>query len=316
MARSAFIAVLCSLVASSLACTCLAPPPFRQAITEAKDSDSPYAVATIISEDRPADINGLVTYTLRTDGCPSTVIATTCGNGACCGTVLKVNTKYVIRLKKNGARSSVSLCGVQREYNSISSADRAFVDANVTGRCVASSCAAVTCVDGDICVDGKCAKQIPFKPSLIGTKYEVFRGSCGFLRGNSMKVTIEETRLKYVPSVKNDPRGGYGGAIHCSGFIELYYRHRPYHLWIRAVNETRSSYPPGGRPKPCSSLQTIKYISPWGPSRDEFIVEFKALFAGVQKINSATPDCVKSGGKPDAVLSYLYMVAYEYFITL
>jgi len=201
MARSAFIAVLCSLVASSLACSCLAPPPFRQAITEAKFSDSPYAVATVISEDRPADINGLVTYTLRTDGCPSTVIATTCGNGACCGTVLKVNTKYVIRLKKNGARSSVSLCGVQREYNSISSADRAFVDANVTGRCVASSCAAVTCVDGDICVDGKCAKQIPFKPSLIGTKYEVFRGSCGFLRGDSMKVTILPTRLADVQSL-------------------------------------------------------------------------------------------------------------------
>lgn len=159
-------------------------------------------------------------------------------------------------------------------------------------------------------------QRIPFDPSLNGTRYEAVTGTCGFPRADSAKVTIEERRLKYVPTVSNDPRGGYDGSILCSGYVELYYRHRPFHLWIRSLNQTTSSFPPGGTPVPCSKLQTIRYISPWGPTRDEFIVEFKKMFAGVKRINDAGPGCSLSGGKPTPVLSYLYMVAYEYFITL
>lgn len=79
-------------------------------------------------------------------------------------------------------------------------------------------------------------------------------------------------------------------------------QHRPFHLWIRTLDEKGSSFnPSGGAPKPCLSLQTTRYISRWGPSREEFIVEFKKLFAAVKKIDAATPDWVVSGGKPDPV---------------
>jgi len=161
MVRFAFIIVLCSLIAYSLACSCGRPPPLRQAILDARDTDSPFAVATLISEDRPADINSQVTYTLRTEGCLKTVIATTCGNGACCGVRLQVNTKYVLPLPKNGSPGRVNLCGVFKRYNSLSAADRAFVDGNVPGRCASTTCANVLCPVGNICVNGKCLPEIP-----------------------------------------------------------------------------------------------------------------------------------------------------------
>lgn len=175
---------------------------------------------------------------------------------------------------------------------------------------------ALVCVLALVVVGRTTGKRIPFEPSLLNTKYEAVIGTCGFMRADSAKVTIEESHRKYVPTIINDSRHGYDGSILCSGYVELYYRQCPKHLWIRSLKETYSDFPPGGSPAACSTLQTVRYISPWGPSGDEFIVEFKKMYAGVKKINAATPDCVKSGGKPDPVLSYLYMVAYEYFITL
>lgn len=152
-------------------------------------------------------------------------------------------------------------------------------------------------------------QRIPFKPSLLNTKYEAVTGQCGFPGANSAKVTIEIKRLRYVPTVINDPRHGYDGRVRCPGFIELYYKHRPYHMSMRMLDQKYATFPPNGVPVPCISLQTIRYAWPWGPIRPQFIAEFKKLYAGVNKINAARAGCVKSGGKPDPVLSFLHMVA-------
>lgn len=88
------------------------PPAFQPAVLNAKNTGAPYAVATVISAERPADINAQVTYNARLEGCLKTVVVTTGGNGALCGVRLKLNTKYVLSLMKDGSSSRIGLCDV------------------------------------------------------------------------------------------------------------------------------------------------------------------------------------------------------------
>jgi len=169
MGKHLFALLFSVLVISSYACSCIRPPEFRQAVADAEGGDSPYAIAQVISEDRPADINGQVTYTLRPEGCTKTVIVTTCGNSACCGVRLSVRAKYVLRLKKNGTPSRVGSCGVFRQYDRLSTGDKSFVKKNVRSRCGAikpvvippgiRSCAFVDCQFGYTCKFGRCVRQ-------------------------------------------------------------------------------------------------------------------------------------------------------------
>jgi len=159
MPRPASVLVFIALVASTIACSCVAQPErtLLQMINIAKTSDNPYAVATLVSEDRPANINAQVTYTFRLEGCLNTVLATTCGNSACCGVAMMVNKKYLVRLNKDGSTSSIDSCtSFPKLYDNLSAADRQVVKDNVPSRCGATSCAAVLCLVGTICRDGKC----------------------------------------------------------------------------------------------------------------------------------------------------------------
>lgn len=159
MAPNVSVLVLVALVASTLGCSCVVQPEqtLLQVINAAKLSDNPYAVATLVSEDRPADINADVTYTFRLEGCLDTVLVTTCGNSACCGVALMVNKKYLIRLNKDGSTSKIESCNTfPFLYDDLSAADRQVVKDNVPSRCGAVSCAAVLCEVGFICRNGKC----------------------------------------------------------------------------------------------------------------------------------------------------------------
>lgn len=156
------IAFFFALFAAAVsACSCFPPPTFQEAVLNAKNTDAPYAVATVISEDRPADPGGVgniqITYTVRPEGCKRTYKVTTGGNGALCGVVLKINTKYVLQLKMDGSPTGISSCGVWSAYDDLSKADRAFVAENVPGRCtLTGSCAVILCPPGTVCRRGKC----------------------------------------------------------------------------------------------------------------------------------------------------------------
>lgn len=134
MVRLTFILLLSSLIVSSLATSCAEILPLRRAITESKGSEYPFAVATVIAQDIPADRFAKTTYTLRTEGCNNTVNATS-GDLIPGSVTLKINSTYVLPLRKNGGTTHIQICGVVESYNSLSKEDRTFVDYNVPLRC-------------------------------------------------------------------------------------------------------------------------------------------------------------------------------------
>jgi len=148
--------VLFALFSTALACTCPPLTPFRTAILNAKNSDAPYAVATVVSEDIPVDIFEKVTYTVRPEGCLKTVVVTTAVTSPQCGVRLKVGTKYVLALKKDRSPSTISSCDSYERFNSLSEADQIFVAKNVPGRCLSTTCATILCPVGTICRKGQC----------------------------------------------------------------------------------------------------------------------------------------------------------------
>jgi len=131
-----FFLVIALVAVSASACSCMRPPAFQTAVL---------GVGNI-----------QITYTVRPEGCLDTVDVTTGGNSALCGVRLKINTKYVLRLKKDRSPSGVSSCGVWRAFDDLSAADKLFVSNNVPGRCTATSCAAVLCQTGFFCRNGQC----------------------------------------------------------------------------------------------------------------------------------------------------------------
>lgn len=165
------IIVFFALFAAAFGCTCLPLPTFRQAVLGAKDTDAPYAVATVVSENTHKDPKGSgnvqIKYSVRPEGCFDTVVVSTGGNPALCGVRLKVNTKYVLPLKKDRSPTPISSCEREEIFDSLSAADKDFVAKNVPGRCAATSCSAVLCPVGTICRDGKCISTCP-KPCPKG----------------------------------------------------------------------------------------------------------------------------------------------------
>lgn len=188
--------VFVALIATSLACSCIQPPPFEQAVNDARDGDTPYFVAKVLTETRTGGINGQVTYKLEvTTGCSTTRIQqlTTCGNSACCGVNLEEGTSYALPLNRNGLKSTLNLCQVFSPVSSLTAEQLELVSVCPTGskkplrckpQCVCvrapcpcaeeprcpsglecvndlceetdASCAAVLCPVGTICKNGKC----------------------------------------------------------------------------------------------------------------------------------------------------------------
>lgn len=151
---------LAAFLTTTIACSCIRLPPFRKALEEYKNSSAPYAVATAISEQVTTDINGrgIVNYTIRAEGCrDTTVVATSPANGASCGVSLRLNERYVMRLRLDGTATPVDLCEVIRLYNSLSPDDRAFVDSNITSRCAPRSCPV-----GRVWRNGECISECSF----------------------------------------------------------------------------------------------------------------------------------------------------------
>lgn len=158
------ILALFTAVLAAPTCSCDEQPSLKQAWRDARKGDSPYAVATVISEDRPSDHNQNVTYSLRTERCTKIVNATTNSSVARCGVNLMKNKVYVLRLSKDEAiTTAISTCDVLREYDQLSESDRKFVKKKVRARCesvINSSCKRLKCSKAFICGDGsKCAPR-------------------------------------------------------------------------------------------------------------------------------------------------------------
>lgn len=122
--------LLLALAQNSYGCSCLPLPSFEVAVANARDGAKPYYLAKVLSEDRPADINGQVTYVLSAQtGCNSQrqQIATTCGNGACCGIRLQIGETYAMALSRDGSSTGVNSCQLTRLASRLTTPQRDLV---------------------------------------------------------------------------------------------------------------------------------------------------------------------------------------------
>lgn len=128
--RISFVLVSLIQLKLAIACSCGPPPTFGKAVADAKNSNSPYYLATVLSQNIPSDINGQVLITVRVKtGCKTTRIqlVTTVNNGGLCGIRLTVVKEYAMPLKRNGDASSEGLCTVRRDADRLTAAQRQIV---------------------------------------------------------------------------------------------------------------------------------------------------------------------------------------------
>lgn len=168
------------------------------------------------------------------------------------------------------------------------------------------------------------ALSVPFDPALVNSTHEVAESPCSYPRSPSSSLTLNRQSLTYVPTIVNDNRGpAVSGTWFCEGRVDLYYRHRPHHMRIEVIPETTVPVQRGSDGRPlfdqppvCSEHQTKQVYWPWGTSRPGFVTEFKKMFAAAVAMKSSGPECLKKMGNLDATTSFLYTVAYDYFITV
>lgn len=178
-----------TLIATSLACSCLPIPQIGEAIKAAKDGPEPYYEAKVVREDIPSSINGDIVYKLLVStGCGTTRTQelVTCGNSACCGVKLTVGQTWALPLKKSGETTRLTSCQAFENFNTLSASLKKIVqscketvssqcDPNCTcskfpcncpppckvgfacidGSCL-SKCSIITCASGEECINGQC----------------------------------------------------------------------------------------------------------------------------------------------------------------
>jgi len=132
------IIIIFALFAVAFGCRWAPLPPFRTAILNSKNTSSPFAVATVISEyvpnvsEKPGPFEDVTlpaaTYTVLSEGRLGTVNVTsfTRDPGAC-GITLTVGTKYVLPLKKDRSPTRLSFCDAFRNYDPLPADDKTFV---------------------------------------------------------------------------------------------------------------------------------------------------------------------------------------------
>jgi len=162
MLRSTFVLVLFTVALAAPSCRCNEQREFKKEVLIAGKSQTPYAIATITSVDRPDDPNKLVTYTMRTEWCSGTVKATTSGSAARCGVNLTKNKVYVLRLNKDGTSTPISSCDVFHAYDELSVEHTRFVRKKIAARCepvLNSPCVRLKCSQGYVCRNAKCSAR-------------------------------------------------------------------------------------------------------------------------------------------------------------
>lgn len=168
------------------------------------------------------------------------------------------------------------------------------------------------------------ALSVPFDPALINLTHEVRKSPCGYPRVSSSSLTLNAKSLTLLPTINNENRGpAYTGTTVCEGRIDLYYRHRPKHMWIEVIPDASKPFlldangqPATDQGPACSELQKKIEYWPWGPSRTGFVAVFKKVYRAAVWMKGSSPNCVTKTGNLDAILSYLYTVAFDYFISL
>lgn len=165
---------------------------------------------------------------------------------------------------------------------------------------------------------------MPFNKALLNKKYESKFSFCDYPRSNRYSLKINQWSLEFVPEIRGDNRGAaYLGSWFCQGEIKLFYANRPNHMKITKFPTATKSYeygPNGPLPGPvCADIQPKQTVWPWGPTRQEFVKIFKEMFNGAVAIRDAPVSC-RAGhqnnptDKPNEVISFLYAIAYDYFI--
>ncbi len=169
------------------------------------------------------------------------------------------------------------------------------------------------------------AVLIPFDPSYLGSTHEIYLGrGCGYPRAPSTSITLNEKSMTHIPVIQNEDRGpAYTETVFCQGRTDLFYRHRPHHMWLEVTPTVSKPFaraadgrPIPNKPASCDDLQPKKTYWPWGASRDGFVREFKVLFEALVDMRKADPSCLRKRGQLDAAINYLYAVAFDYFIAL
>lgn len=165
------------------------------------------------------------------------------------------------------------------------------------------------------------ASRVPFNETLLDKKFEAERTNsfCGYPRADTSAVMLAKDRVVYRANIMNDNRGAwYTGTYFCEGRTELYFRHRPHHMYIKKTTE--ATYPFSQGPNvtipSCSQLQKTEVYWPWGDSRPGFVVAFKEMMKGTISIRDATYDCKRYTGSVEPVVNFLFTVAYDYFIAV
>ncbi len=171
-----------------------------------------------------------------------------------------------------------------------------------------------------------CALRVPFDPTLVNSTTEVAEQPCGYPRSPTSSITLNADSLTYRADISNENRGpAYNGRWYCPGRADLYYRHRPKHMWIEVIP---TAYPPllrdpatgrplDDQPPNCSEHQTKQVYWGWGESRPGFEAELRKMFEGAKNMKSSGPECMRrNDGGLDAAISYLYAVAYDYYVAL
>lgn len=169
-----------------------------------------------------------------------------------------------------------------------------------------------------------CALSVPFDPAFINSTHEVRAKPCSYPRSDTSSLTLNAKSLTYMPTINNDNRGPeYNGATPCQGRVDLYYRHRPNHMWIEVIPSASRPFlrDASGRPAvdqgpSCDQLQKKQVYWPWGASRPGFVAEFKKIYQAAVSMKSSGPECVAKTGHLDAVIAYMHAVAFDYFIPL
>lgn len=120
-------------------------------------------------------------------------------------------------------------------------------------------------------------QRMPFKPSILGSEYEVVVGNCVYPQESSSKVSIGPKSLWFVPSINNNRGAAWSGSWFCPGYVQLFYNHHPDHMWIHYMEQSTQMYETGVDVSPCPKIQKMKSVSPWGPTRSPFITQFKKM---------------------------------------
>ena len=156
---------------------------------------------------------------------------------------------------------------------------------------------------------------IPFDPAYRGSTHEVVTANCEFDRASSTSVAIKGDKLTYTPQINNDPRGCFM-CVNCEGYTDLYYRQRPKHMRLEVLPVAFASADQNGNVPSCSGLQKKQIYWPWGPTRPGYVREFTKMFNATLEMKKVSGACVKKTGQIDAVIGFMYTVAYDYSIKL